>query len=104
MQNPALRPQRAAVEQAPAYPWHMPSDWWLKNKRYFAYMLRELTAVFAALWVLLFLVQIPMMSAGAQNLPVYNFAIEPETLEGCVRLFETPSDADGAAVIVVQET
>jgi len=37
-----------------------------------------------------------------QNLPVYNFAIEPETLEGCVRLFETPSDADGAAVIVVQ--
>src|SRR5260370_41651853 len=37
-----------------------------------------------------------------QNLPVYNFAIAPETLEGCVRLFETPSDADAAAVIVVQ--
>jgi predicted kinase len=37
-----------------------------------------------------------------QNLPVYNFAIEPVTLEGCVRLFETPSDADAAEVIVVQ--
>jgi predicted kinase len=37
-----------------------------------------------------------------QNLPVYNFAIEPKTLEGCVRLFETPSDADAAEVIVVQ--
>ena len=37
-----------------------------------------------------------------QNLPVFNFAIEPETLEGCIRLFETPSDADGAEVIVVE--
>ena len=37
-----------------------------------------------------------------QSLPVYNFAIEPETLEGCVRLFETPSDADGAEVLIVQ--
>ena len=38
-----------------------------------------------------------------QNLPVYNFAIGPETLEGCLRLFETPSDADAAEVILVQE-
>jgi predicted kinase len=38
-----------------------------------------------------------------RNLPVYNFAIEPEVLEGCVRLFETPSDADAAEVIVVQD-
>lgn len=37
-----------------------------------------------------------------QNLPVFNFAIEPETLEGCVRLFEAPSDADAAEVIVVE--
>jgi fumarate reductase subunit C len=54
----------------------MPGDWWLKNKRYFAYMLRELTAVFAALWVILLLVQIPMMSAGPQNLPLYNAWIQ----------------------------
>jgi hypothetical protein len=38
-----------------------------------------------------------------QNLPVYNFAIEPETLEGCLRLFETPGDADAAEVIVVRD-
>lgn len=37
-----------------------------------------------------------------QNLPVYNFAIQPATLEGCVRLFESPSDADAAEVVVVQ--
>ena len=36
-----------------------------------------------------------------QNLPVYNFAIAPETLQGCVRLFEMPSDADAAEVIVI---
>jgi succinate dehydrogenase subunit C len=53
------------------YPWRTESSWWLKNKRYFAYMVRELTAVFAALWVILFLVQIPLMSAGPENLPVY---------------------------------
>src|SRR5690349_8890716 len=37
-----------------------------------------------------------------RNLPVYNFAIEPETLEGCIRLFETPGDADAAEVLIVQ--
>jgi predicted kinase len=37
-----------------------------------------------------------------QHRPVYNFAIGPETLEGCVRLFETPSDADAAEVVVIQ--
>jgi fumarate reductase subunit C len=53
---------------APAYPWRQPGNWYLKNKRYFAYMVRELTAVFAALWVIMFLIQIPAMGAGAQNL------------------------------------
>lgn len=42
------------------------------------------------------------LSDRNQNLPVYNFAIEPDTLAGCVRLFETPSDADAAEVIVVR--
>jgi predicted kinase len=36
-----------------------------------------------------------------KELPVYNFAIEPDTLEGCVRMFETPSDADAAPVVLV---
>lgn len=42
------------------------------------------------------------LASRNQNLPVYNFAIAPATLEGCLRLFETPSDADAAEVIVVQ--
>jgi fumarate reductase subunit C len=42
------------------YPWHQPSGWWLKNNRYIMYMIRELTAVFAALWVVIFLAQIAM--------------------------------------------
>src|SRR5205823_3789767 len=40
------------------YPWRQPGDWWLKNSHYIMYMIRELTAVFAALWVVVFLAQI----------------------------------------------
>ena len=50
--------------QTGAYPWRMPGGWWLKNQRYFLYMIRELTAVFAALWVVWFLGLIPMMGSG----------------------------------------
>ena len=53
---------------APAHPWHMPALWWWKKGSYFMYMMRELSAVFAALWVVLFLAQIPKMAAGPQNL------------------------------------
>jgi len=42
------------------YPWRQPSGWWLKNSHYIMYMIRELTAVFAALWVVVFLAQIAM--------------------------------------------
>jgi fumarate reductase subunit C len=35
-------------------------------------MVRELTAVFAAIWVILLLIQLPMMSAGPQDLVTYN--------------------------------
>lgn len=46
----------------PRLPW----NWWTKNQHYLLYMVRELTAVFAALWVVLFLVQIPQMAGGAE--------------------------------------
>lgn len=49
-------------------PWHMPKGWWLKNTHYFMYMMRELSAVFAALWVILFLVQLPSMAAGPERM------------------------------------
>ena len=47
-----------------AYPWRQPAGWWLKNPRYTLYMLRELSAVFAALWVVLFLAQLPKLAEG----------------------------------------
>src|SRR4051812_1269466 len=47
-----------ATRRPAGYPWHHPSGWWLKNNHYVLYMIRELTAVFAALWVVLFLGQI----------------------------------------------
>lgn len=54
-----------------AFDWRMPSDWWLKKTHYFMYMMRELSAVFAALWVVLFLAQIPAMASGGTNLPAF---------------------------------
>ncbi len=49
------------VSRVPSYPWHMPSGWWLKKRTYMLYMVRELTAVFAALWVVLFLAMLPQL-------------------------------------------
>jgi fumarate reductase subunit C len=46
------------VRRPAGYPWRQPAGWWMKNTHYKMYMIRELTAVFAALWVVLFLVQI----------------------------------------------
>ena len=61
MMHPPATPPRV-----PAYSRRMPANWWLKNPRYFKFMVRELTAVFAALWVLLFLTQIPLMVGGPE--------------------------------------
>ncbi len=49
------------VSRVQAYPWHMPAGWWTKKKNYVLYMVRELTAVFAALWVVLFLAMLPRL-------------------------------------------
>jgi len=62
----------ATATRVPAYPWHQSKGWYTKNKRYFAYMLRELTAVFVAIWVILFLAQIPAMGAGPENLVAHS--------------------------------
>jgi len=56
-----------AASRPAGYPSRMPADWWLKNPRYFLYMLRELSAVFAALWVVLFLLQIPQIAADPRG-------------------------------------
>lgn len=66
----------ATQTRAPAFPWRHPRGWYMQNKRYFAYMVRELTAVFAALWVIMFLVQIPAMGAGSQSLVAHRAWID----------------------------
>ena len=56
--------QAQSAARPTGYPWRQPAGWWLKNPRYTLYMLRELSAVFAALWVFLFLLQLPKIAEG----------------------------------------
>jgi fumarate reductase subunit C len=44
----------------------MARAWWLQNRRYLLYMLREISSIFIAIWVLLLLVQIAQLGAGRQ--------------------------------------
>ena len=44
----------------------LPGNWWTSNQHYLLYMVRELTAVFAASWVVVFLMQVPQMAGGAE--------------------------------------
>lgn len=53
-----------STSRVPAYPWRMPADWWLKKRNYLLYMIRELTAVFAALWVVVFMLQLPLLRSN----------------------------------------
>jgi fumarate reductase subunit C len=55
---PAARPLRS-------YPYRQPFNWWLRQRGYVLYMLRELTAVPIAAWWVLFLVELARMRGGA---------------------------------------
>jgi fumarate reductase subunit C len=46
------------------YRWSMPANWWTRKRHYFFYMLRELTALPLALWLLWFLVEIKRAGDG----------------------------------------
>ena len=56
----------ATAKMAPAKVYHrqMPVDWWLKNPRYVLFMVREISSVFVALFVVLHLLYFMMMGAG----------------------------------------
>ncbi|MEE9592815.1 MAG: hypothetical protein V3W28_04450 [Thermoplasmata archaeon] len=43
--------------RAKTYTPKMPATWWLRNPRYFLYMLREVTSIFVFLYALAFVVQ-----------------------------------------------
>ena len=42
----------------------MPATWWLRKKSYFLFMLRELSSVFIALFLVVYLVQIDQLTKG----------------------------------------
>lgn len=42
----------------------MSKTWWLHNRRYFMFMIRELTSVFVALYVVLFTIEIYRLTQG----------------------------------------
>ncbi len=44
----------------------MAPTWWLKNPRYFLFMMRELTSVFIAIFLVVFLIQIFKLSQGPE--------------------------------------
>jgi fumarate reductase subunit C len=49
------------------YPWHMPANWWTRNRHYFWYVVREFTAIPLALWLLWLLVEIKRADGGAAH-------------------------------------
>ena len=42
----------------------MPATWWLRNRKYFLFMMRELSSVFVALFVLLYFYEFSLLSKG----------------------------------------
>jgi len=42
----------------------MPATWWLRKRNYFLFMMRELSSVFIALFLIVFLVQIYQLGEG----------------------------------------
>jgi len=54
------------VQELKLYRRPMPRTWWLRNRRYFLYMLRESTSIFIAIWVVLLMVQLAQLGAGRQ--------------------------------------
>src|SRR5881628_2686643 len=46
------------------YPWRRPAGWWLRNRRYLAFQLRELGGVVSAVYGLIFLNLLRTLRAG----------------------------------------
>ena len=56
----------SAVRPDPSKLYHrkMPATWWLTNQSYFLFMLRELSSVFVAVFLVVYLCQIYQLSNG----------------------------------------
>jgi fumarate reductase subunit C len=57
----AIRPAKSKL-----YYRSMPATWWLQKRSYFLFMLRELSSVFIALFLIVYLVQIYQLSKGTE--------------------------------------
>ena len=57
----AVRPDKSKLY----YP-KMPATWWLRKPSYFLFMLRELSSVFIALFLVVFLIQIYQLTRGPE--------------------------------------
>ena len=49
----------------------MPATWWLKNIKYFLFMLRELSAVFIAIFLVVLLTQVYSLTHGREAYSAY---------------------------------
>ena len=57
----AVRPDKSKLY----YP-KMPATWWLRKPSYFLFMLRELSSVFIAIFLVVFLIQIYQLTRGPE--------------------------------------
>lgn len=53
-------------EPSKLYHRKMPATWWLKKQSYFLFMLRELSSVFIAIFLIVYLCQIYQLTQGPQ--------------------------------------
>ena len=53
-------------EPSKLYHRKMPATWWLKKQSYFLFMLRELSSVFIAIFLIVYLYQIYQLTQGPQ--------------------------------------
>ena len=51
-------------EQSKLYHQKMPATWWLKKQSYFLFMLRELSSLFIALFLVVYLIEIYQLTKG----------------------------------------
>jgi fumarate reductase subunit C len=56
-----------ATRRPRTYPYKQPVTWWLRNRRYVLYMLRELSPVPMGIWLLIFLFEVLRLHDGAKG-------------------------------------
>ena len=70
--------QRGKVTESGLYHKQISRTWWLRNRRYALFMLREVSSIFLALFVILYLVQLALLVA------------EPDLYNRYLTLMRTP--------------